>query len=158
MLVQPKTDTCGEAPNVRFLVTIDRDEDGAWVVECPSIPGCVSQGATKDEALENIQDAIRACLEVRRRKGNAPDGRNAPGRGDRLMAELPLLSGPEVVKVFESFGWAQARQRGSHMILVLEGHPATLSVPDHKEVARGTLRSLIRSAGLTVEEFVAAMR
>ena len=43
------------------------------------------------------------------------------------------------------------------MILVREGHPATLSVPDHKEVAKGTLRSLIRSAGITVDDFVDAM-
>lgn len=52
-----------------FNVTVDRDEDGVWVVECPSIPGCVSQGATKDEALENIKDAIRECLLVRAGKG-----------------------------------------------------------------------------------------
>jgi len=54
---------------VRFLVTIDRDEDGAWVVECPSIPGCVSQGATREDALEKIRDAIRGCLAVRAEKG-----------------------------------------------------------------------------------------
>jgi len=54
---------------MKFLVTIDRDEDGAWVVQCPAIPGCVSQGDTKDEALVNIQDAIRACLEVRAERG-----------------------------------------------------------------------------------------
>ena len=41
-----------------FTVTVDRDEDGVWVVECPAIPGCVSQGKTKEEALENIQLAI----------------------------------------------------------------------------------------------------
>lgn len=52
-----------------FNVTIDRDEDGMWIVECPSIPGCVSQGATKDEALENIKDAIQLCLQVRAEKG-----------------------------------------------------------------------------------------
>lgn len=52
-----------------FVVTIDRDEDGVWVVECPSIPGCVSQGATEEEALENVRDAIRACLEVRAERG-----------------------------------------------------------------------------------------
>ena len=46
-------------------VTVDTDEDGVWIVECPSIPGCVSQGKTKDEALENVKDAIRLCLEVR---------------------------------------------------------------------------------------------
>jgi predicted RNase H-like HicB family nuclease len=52
-----------------FNVTVDRDEDGVWVVECPSIPGCVSQGATKEEALENVKDAIRECLIVRAEKG-----------------------------------------------------------------------------------------
>jgi predicted RNase H-like HicB family nuclease len=54
---------------LKFTVTIDRDEDGVWVVECPSIPGCVSQGATKDEAIENIKDAIKLCLEVRAERG-----------------------------------------------------------------------------------------
>lgn len=50
-------------------MTVDRDEDGVWVVECPSIPGCVSQGQTKKEALENIKDAIAACLQVRAERG-----------------------------------------------------------------------------------------
>jgi predicted RNase H-like HicB family nuclease len=54
---------------MKFPVTIDRDEDGVWVVECPSIPGCVSQGKTKEEALRNIEDAIRLCLEVRAEQG-----------------------------------------------------------------------------------------
>lgn len=52
-----------------FNVTIERDEDGVWVVECPAIPGCVSQGKTKDEALEKVKDAIRLCLQVRAEKG-----------------------------------------------------------------------------------------
>ena len=69
---------------------------------------------------------------------------------------LPVLSGREVVRVFESLGWSVARQSGSHIILVKEGEMATLSVPDHREVAKGTLRGLIRAAGLTVSDFVAA--
>ena len=52
-----------------FNVTIDRDEDGVFIVECPSIPGCVSQGKSKEEALENIKDAITLCLQVRSEKG-----------------------------------------------------------------------------------------
>jgi predicted RNA binding protein YcfA (HicA-like mRNA interferase family) len=71
------------------------------------------------------------------------------------MATLPLLSGRNVVKVFAKDGWRMVRQRGSHLILVKPGHMATLSVPDHGEVARGTLRSLVRSSGLTVDEFAA---
>ena len=52
-----------------FTVTLDRDEDGVWVVECPSIPGCVSQGASRDEAVANVRDAIQACLVVRAERG-----------------------------------------------------------------------------------------
>jgi predicted RNA binding protein YcfA (HicA-like mRNA interferase family) len=71
------------------------------------------------------------------------------------MAALPTLNGREIIKIFAKDGWQMVRQRGSHMILVKEGQMATLSVPDHKEVAKGTLRSLIRSSGLTAEEFTA---
>jgi predicted RNase H-like HicB family nuclease len=54
---------------MKFFITLDRDEDGAWVAECPQIPGCVSQGQTKDAAIDNVRDAIRACLEVRAESG-----------------------------------------------------------------------------------------
>lgn len=72
------------------------------------------------------------------------------------MPTLPTLSGRELVRIFESLGWKVVRQRGSHIILVKDNHTATLSVPDHKEVAKGTLRSLIRAAGITVDQFLAA--
>ena len=74
------------------------------------------------------------------------------------MPKLPQLSGREAVRIFQFFGWEIARQRGSHIILVKEGQNATLSVPDHKAVAQGTLRGLVRSAGLRVEEFVEISR
>ena len=54
---------------MRFPITIERDEDGAWVTECPSIPGCVSQGKSRDEAVENIREAIAATLLVRAELG-----------------------------------------------------------------------------------------
>lgn len=74
------------------------------------------------------------------------------------MQKVPLLSGREVVKVFRRLGWYVARQRGSHIILVKKGHIATLSVPDHHEVARGTLRSLIARADLTIEKFLNTLK
>jgi len=55
--------------SLKFNVTLDRDEDNVWVIECPAIPGCVSQGRTREEALANIEDAIRLCLEVRAEQG-----------------------------------------------------------------------------------------
>lgn len=54
---------------MKFNITIERDEDGAWVVECPSIPGCFSQGNTREEAVENIREAIQLCLQVRAEQG-----------------------------------------------------------------------------------------
>jgi predicted RNase H-like HicB family nuclease len=54
---------------MKFLITIAQDEDGMYIAECPSIPGCISQGATEQEAEKNIQEAIKECLEVRAEKG-----------------------------------------------------------------------------------------
>ena len=54
---------------MKFTITITRDEDGMFIAECPSIPGCVSQGKTEEEAQHNIQDAIKECLEVRAELG-----------------------------------------------------------------------------------------
>ena len=73
------------------------------------------------------------------------------------MPPLPCLTGRDVARVFESLGWQIVRQRASHTILTKDGEPATLSVPDHKEVAKGTLRGLIRAANLTVDQFLAAL-
>lgn len=70
------------------------------------------------------------------------------------MSALPVVSGREVVKALGKIGYVLDRQRGSHMILRQQTPPhRRLAVPDHKEVAKGTLRAIIRQAGLTVEEF-----
>ena len=52
-------------PSMKLLVTLERDETGTIVAECPSIPGCISQGRTEAEALQNIQEAIAGCLAAR---------------------------------------------------------------------------------------------
>jgi len=54
---------------MKFMTTLERDEDGVWIAECPSIPGCVSQGQTREEAVANITEAIALCLEVRAERG-----------------------------------------------------------------------------------------
>jgi predicted RNA binding protein YcfA (HicA-like mRNA interferase family) len=73
------------------------------------------------------------------------------------MPSLPVISGGDAVRVFQRAGWYVNRQRGSHVILLKAGSIVSLSVPQHRELAPGTLRSLIRSAGMSIEEFVALL-
>jgi len=70
------------------------------------------------------------------------------------MPGLPVISGADTVKAFEKAGWVIARQRGSHVIMLKAGHIASLSIPQHKEIAPGTLRAIIRNSGLSVEYFL----
>ena len=74
------------------------------------------------------------------------------------MPRLPAVSGRQAAAAFQRAGFEGRRQRGSHIILVKEGLPQTLSVPDHRRLRPGTLRALIRKAGLTVEEFVGLLK
>jgi len=74
------------------------------------------------------------------------------------MARLPLVSGQEAVAVFERAGFVIRRRRGSHIAMTKPGFAATLSIPDHRQIKPGTLRSQIRKAGLTVEEFTTLLR
>ena len=76
-----------------------------------------------------------------------------------MSRRLPVLSGRDAVRAFEKAGFAQlaVRGKGSHMVMAREGWPAILTVPDHAELKRGTLRALIRQAGLTVDEFRSLM-
>ncbi len=54
---------------MKFITTLQQDEDGVWISECPAIPGCVSQGKTQQEATANLKEAMQACLAVRSAQG-----------------------------------------------------------------------------------------
>ncbi len=83
-----------------------------------------------------------------------------------MGAPLPVISGREAAKIFERLGWRLLRRRGSHMVYGKPTVPANLSIPNHRELAAGTLRAqirsaqirsaLIRSAQISVEDFIAA--
>jgi predicted RNA binding protein YcfA (HicA-like mRNA interferase family) len=74
------------------------------------------------------------------------------------LSHLPRVSGQEVVKALGKVGYQFDHQRASHIVLRDAAPPnRRLTVPDHKEVAKGTLRAIIRQAGLTVEEFRALL-
>jgi predicted RNA binding protein YcfA (HicA-like mRNA interferase family) len=70
------------------------------------------------------------------------------------MGKLANISGKEAARAFEKAGWVPLGQVGSHLVMVKPGIRVNLSIPQHKELAVGTLRALVRHAGLTVEEFL----
>jgi predicted RNA binding protein YcfA (HicA-like mRNA interferase family) len=74
------------------------------------------------------------------------------------MPRLPKVSGRQAVVALERAGFEVRRRRGSHIVMVKPGFPETLSVPDHSELRPGTLRALIRKAGLSVEGFLTLLR
>ncbi len=70
------------------------------------------------------------------------------------MPSIPLLRPKEVIYAFEKLSWQVVRQKGSHIIMTKKGSIATLSIPNHSEVARGTLRDLLNRSGELTEEFL----
>lgn len=74
------------------------------------------------------------------------------------MAGLPRISARQATSAFQRAGFQVRRRRGSHIIMTKPGFPETLSVPDHRELRTGTLRALIRKAGLTPEEFLKLLK
>jgi predicted RNA binding protein YcfA (HicA-like mRNA interferase family) len=73
------------------------------------------------------------------------------------VSKLPVISGAECIKALEKIGFVVYRQRGSHITLIRRDPPAQTTIPNHRELDRGTLRAIIRQAGLTVDEFVALL-
>jgi predicted RNA binding protein YcfA (HicA-like mRNA interferase family) len=70
------------------------------------------------------------------------------------MSKLGNVSGKDAVKAFSKAGWQSMGQVGSHLMMTKPGQRANLSIPQHKELSVGTLRALIRAAGMTVDEFL----
>ncbi len=68
------------------------------------------------------------------------------------MSKLPVVSGLELVRALSKIGFQQDRRKGSHMILFREDPPTTITVPDHRELDRGTLRAILRQTGITPAE------
>ena len=70
------------------------------------------------------------------------------------MSKLPVLSGKECIEILKKHGFEFRRQKGSHIILRHDSSKIILTVPNHKELDRGTLRAIIRQSGLDLKEFL----
>ena len=73
------------------------------------------------------------------------------------MGRLASISGKEAARAFQRVGWQPVGQVGSHLVMIKAGVRVNLSIPQHKELSVGTLRALIRAAGLDVDEFLAVL-
>ena len=140
---------------MRYRVLIEQDEDGFFVAEVPSLPGCISQGSNPFRGSHQCpRSHCCICGEPR-----SPPGTNSTtgfrgNRWGRRLSELPRISGVTLRSSSGKIGYVRDRQRGSHIVLRQGPAPfRRLIVSDHKEIAKGTLRAIIREAGLTVEEF-----
>lgn len=74
-----------------------------------------------------------------------------------MMGRLANISGKKAARAFEKAGWQRLGQVGSHLVMIKPGVPVNLSIPQHRELSVGTLRALIRNAGLTLDEFLALL-
>ncbi len=130
-----------------FKVILERDEDGIYVARVPELPGCVSDGKTKKEALKNIREAIEGYIETLHAEGwplpKVISEETVTVDIKSLSAKLPVLSSTDVVKAFAKIDYVFARQRGSHIILVNRETRKIAVIPKRKEIPKGTLRVII---------------
>ena len=77
-----------------------------------------------------------------------------------MSLQLPVISGRDAVKALGKAGFetVKGRGKGSHIVMAKTDHPGIITIPDHRELDRGTLRAIIRQAGLSVDEFIALLR
>jgi antitoxin HicB len=146
-----------------FKVFLEPDEDyGGYVVVCPSLPGCYSQGKTVSEALANIREAIDLCLEDMESRGEEiPDPNNV------LIGSVVVTRWAQNCPYFRVIIWFRLwkslavaiRQKGSHVRLrhSSETQRLPVTVPLHSEIAFGTLRRILRDASITVDELLSAL-
>lgn len=129
---------------MKHRVTMVQDEDGIFVAEVPSLPGCISQGRTRTEAIENIEEAIEIYIESVKAHG--------PPVPPPIREKIVKVD--EAIKVLSKFDYELDLQKGNHIILRQTKYPfRRVIVPEHEEIAKGTLRGIVSQVGLTVEEF-----
>ena len=140
---------------MRYRILIELDENGIFVAEYPPVPGCISQGKTRKETLDNIHDAIKGFL-ISLKKHNEP----IPPSIEEEIVEISLLvyfqfyPGKNICKILRKIGYCIDHQTDSHIILRNENPPyRRLTVTDHREIAKGTLKAILRQAGLSLDEF-----
>ena len=141
------------------LSAVIHREDDLYVTECPEL-GTVSQGRTIEDAVANLKEATELYLEEQTEPPTIPPA-ILTTFSVRRMPKLPRVSGKRVIAALERLGFERLRSRGSHVVMVRSTADlgrAVCVVPLHDQVAVGTLRGVLRQAGVSPDEFLSALR
>ena len=128
-------------------VLLYTDEDGNWIADVPSLPGCHSDGRTREEAIERVKEAIEVYVEALVEDGLPVPEETAHyelscGRSGSLIPKLPRISSRECIRALEQVGFYVVRQKGSHVVMRRDDPFAQTVVPENKAMPIGTLRSI----------------
>ncbi len=134
---------------MKFKLIIEQDENGIFVAECPLISGCISQGKTKDEALKNINNAIKGFMLCYKTYTKV-----FPPQEDKDLKKLPDLSSEKLIDILKRIGYEIETKAGDHTFLRERSFPhRMISIPEYKNISKGVLRLIIKNSGLQVEDF-----
>ena len=123
---------------MKYKVALSKSDEG-YSVSVPGLPGCWSQGQTEQEALANIEEAIREYLEVAKEQLNEGE-----------MREVDGVNHLDAVRALEKAGFRIARQ-GRH--IVMTNGARIITIPRHNPVNAFTMAGIVRDAGMTIERF-----
>jgi predicted RNase H-like HicB family nuclease/predicted RNA binding protein YcfA (HicA-like mRNA interferase family) len=138
----------------QYTVFLVEAEEGGYVVTCPMLPGCVSEGETREEAVESIRDAIEGYLVTLRRHHEPLPKVDTETIEVAARPTCQPCGRTMAISTFRKVGYTVDHQTGSHVILYRQGH-VPITVPKHNhDLKKGTLYQITRSAGLSVEEFL----
>ena len=134
-----------------YTVVLQPEPEGGFTVRVPALPEIVTYGANEEEALRMAKEA---AAEVRARSGSRGNSRCRDGC---MSPRLPALKARDILRALDKAGFVVVRSKGSHRVCEhIQDASRRTVIPDHgsKDLPRGTVRSIIEQAGLSVEEFL----
>jgi predicted RNase H-like HicB family nuclease/predicted RNA binding protein YcfA (HicA-like mRNA interferase family) len=134
---------------MKFKLIVEQDDDGLFYAYTPVINGCISQGKTKEEAIKNINNAIKGFMKIFRTYSMI-----FPPVYDETIKDLPVFSSEKLVEIFKSMGYEIDVQDLGHYFLRQRVFPHRIvTIPEYNAISKGALKNIIQQAGLSIQEF-----
>ena len=137
-----------------FPIILRKEREGGYFVENLALEGCYSQGETVEEALKNIREEHYCVWRMRGSQKWSLKTSVSTWSRYKSMPKFPRLSVAEMIRILEHKGYIQVRTKGSHVRLYPPEYSAAkkITVPLHGELKVGTLLSIMKAAGLTIDD------